>query len=155
MTIRTVHVRGQLPWLRSGPLHRVHTSAAPVVAEMLAREAFTVVELDGRMMTSVQQAHRELARGFGFPDYYGSNWDAFNDCLWDFAEEHNGGRVAVTWSHVETAAASSPLAAIEVGWALLDSALGWTRAIPAEGSPTMQMEIFAVGEGDDFDRPSG
>ena len=27
--------------------------------------------------------HTELKRAFGFPDYYGANWDAFDECFGD------------------------------------------------------------------------
>jgi RNAse (barnase) inhibitor barstar len=29
-------------------------------------------------------AHRDLSRIFDFPEYYGRNWDAFNDCLGEY-----------------------------------------------------------------------
>jgi hypothetical protein len=32
-------------------------------------------------MTARQQAHFELQDALGFPDWCGSNWDAFNDCF--------------------------------------------------------------------------
>ena len=32
---------------------------------------------------SKQALHTLLARGLGFPDYYGMNWDAFWDCVRD------------------------------------------------------------------------
>ncbi len=34
---------------------------------------------------SDKQLHELLARAFGFPDFYGKNWDAFWDCITDLA----------------------------------------------------------------------
>src|SRR5262245_40879479 len=115
-----IHVRGELPWLRSGPLFRVHVSGLPTLNEMLERHSFRVLDLDGRRMTSLTEAHTELARIFDFPDYCGKNWDAFNDCFGDFVEAHDGERIAVVWHHLETAAGTMPATAVEVGWALLE-----------------------------------
>jgi ribonuclease inhibitor len=37
------------------------------------------IELSG--VTKNEEVHDRLAAGFGFPDYYGKNWDAFWDCV--------------------------------------------------------------------------
>lgn len=37
--------------------------------------------LDGAAMTTEAELHAELARGFGFPSFYGANADALLDCL--------------------------------------------------------------------------
>ncbi len=40
-----------------------------------------VVTVDGAAMTTAAAMHAELARGFGFPAWYGHNLDALLDCL--------------------------------------------------------------------------
>ncbi len=49
--------------------------AAPVPATS------AVVTVDGAAMTTAAAMHAELARGFGFPAWYGHNLDALLDCL--------------------------------------------------------------------------
>jgi hypothetical protein len=44
---------------------------------------YHLAQADASGWLSVGDAHRELSRIFGFPDYYGQNWAAFNDCLGD------------------------------------------------------------------------
>jgi len=39
--------------------------------------------------------HGDLAQKLGFPDHYGKNLDALNDCLRDLEISHAGGRVLV------------------------------------------------------------
>lgn len=73
-------VHGELPWL-SGPLYRVRSDAWPLVDEFLSRWDYRRVAPDGRAMTSNFHAHAELHTAFGFPDWCGHNWDAFNDLL--------------------------------------------------------------------------
>lgn len=41
--------------------------------------------LDLTNVRSTDQLHDLLASFFGFPDYYGRNWDAFDECIADFA----------------------------------------------------------------------
>lgn len=133
-------VRSELPWLRSGPLFRVHLSARDLLGTFLHRHGYHRVDLDGRAMTSRSAAHSELATAFGFPDHYGANWDAFDDCIGDVVERHTGSLVAVVWNHLDVSAAVAPATSVEVGSALLDQS----------GGP---LDVFAVGDGQDFDRP--
>jgi hypothetical protein len=145
------HVRGGFPWLRSGPLWRIHRVAEPALDAFVAEQGYRRVDLDGTRMTGRAAAHAELAERFDFPDWYGGNWDAFHDCFGAFASANAGARVAVVWQRPDVAAASAPLTAVEVGWALLTEAFEhrWSTT----GRPTIWMDVFAVGDGDDFDRP--
>jgi Barstar (barnase inhibitor) len=79
-------VRHELPWLQSGPLFRVHRTSVEDLNAFLDRVGYRRVHLDGRRMTSRQAAHDELAFAFGFPHYYGKNWDAFDHCFGDYIE---------------------------------------------------------------------
>lgn len=135
-------VRGELPWLRSGPLFRVHRSACNELDAFLDRFSYRLFYLDGRAMTSRRNAHVEIARAFAFPDYYGNNWDAFNDCFGDFVAEHSGQLIGVVWDCVDVAAQHAPVTAVEVGWALLE---GRERDIA--------LDVFTIGDGTDFDAP--
>ena len=38
-------------------------------------------------IVSSQQIHERLASIFSFPDCYGQNWDAFNDCFDEYGPE--------------------------------------------------------------------
>jgi Barstar (barnase inhibitor) len=45
------------------------------------RSAQRVLRLDGAAITTWDDVHDALARGFGFPGFYGRNLDALIDCL--------------------------------------------------------------------------
>ena len=49
----------------------------------LSAADYDVVTLDAALWTEEAAAHRALAEALDFPDYYGANFDAFNDCLSD------------------------------------------------------------------------
>lgn len=44
--------------------------------------------LDFRKVNNIEGAHRELKESLSFPDYYGENLDALNDCLCEIEKEH-------------------------------------------------------------------
>jgi RNAse (barnase) inhibitor barstar len=127
-------VRNELPWLTSGPLFRVHVDGLVELERFLTRSEYVRFDLDGRRLGSIADAHRELARLFDFPSYYGHNWDAFADCIDDVIAHSGGSPVAVVWHHLDDA---EPATVAEVGWALIDSSL----------------DLFAIGDGSGFDRP--
>jgi ribonuclease inhibitor len=43
------------------------------------------VRIDLTGIDTSRQLHERLAQAFGFPDYYGQNWDAFDECIRDVA----------------------------------------------------------------------
>jgi len=49
----------------------------------LARSGYTVITVDSSACTSQRDLHRALASALNFPDYYGHNLAALNDCLSD------------------------------------------------------------------------
>jgi len=42
------------------------------------------ITIDVGSVKSGEELHTLLANALGFPDYYGKNWDAFNECIRDF-----------------------------------------------------------------------
>jgi RNAse (barnase) inhibitor barstar len=47
--------------------------------------AFRVFAIDALQATSKQELLRAFADSFGFPDYFGYNWDALEECIRDLA----------------------------------------------------------------------
>ena len=44
--------------------------------------------IDFRKINSLDEAHEEIKNALGFPDYYGKNLDALNDCLAEIDRDH-------------------------------------------------------------------
>ncbi|WP_406036926.1 barstar family protein [Micromonospora sp. NBC_00898] len=147
-------VRGELPWIRSGPLFRIHREAVPALDAFLQRWSYQRVDLDGRRMVSRIGAHTELSRAFGFPGYYGKNWDAFNDCFGDYVIENSGARIAIVWTGIDAAAMAAPATTAEVGWALLEASHSYQPAVDPTAGSSVSLDVFVIGTGPDFDRPA-
>lgn len=62
----------------------------------LRKCSYKVVKVDSASWRSLADLHRDIAQVLDFPDYYGSNLDALNDCLGDVAVQSYG------WSAADT-----------------------------------------------------
>jgi RNAse (barnase) inhibitor barstar len=47
------------------------------------KENYNIVDFDCTKWTDTNQIHKDLKNLLGFPDYYGGNFNALNDCLSD------------------------------------------------------------------------
>ena len=48
--------------------------------------ASRIVEIDLLGASTKEEVHDRIAQALGFPDYYGRNWDAFDECIHDLSE---------------------------------------------------------------------
>ena len=68
----------------SGPwFHLASASETELIRKAAAEEDILVIELDGSRMRTVGDLYAEYLRAFSFPEYFGSNWNAFHECLAD------------------------------------------------------------------------
>ncbi|MGH3506841.1 MAG: barstar family protein [Nocardioidaceae bacterium] len=75
-----VWMRQEFPWLGTGFIHAVHASALPAFRRRLRDLRFEFYETIGSPDRTVFD---QLAGAFMFPEYYGGEWDAFNDWIGD------------------------------------------------------------------------
>jgi ribonuclease inhibitor len=47
--------------------------------------ASRTVRIDLFGASTKEEVHHRIAQALGFPDYYGRNWDAFDECIHDLA----------------------------------------------------------------------
>lgn len=64
------------PWA-----HRVGVGVVDEIVGDAESSGALVVQLDGSKMRSVEGLFREYVREFRFPEYFGWNWDAFDECM--------------------------------------------------------------------------
>jgi RNAse (barnase) inhibitor barstar len=133
-----------LPWLRGV---RVHAAAAGREAEVraaLEAAGFLQRTLEGSRIQGDASFFDEAARALGFPEYFGRNWDAFNDGLGDLVFGATE-RIAVLWRDADRSLAADA-----------QTVLGATSAFDAVGSPgsededPAQLEVFLFGSGPGF-----
>jgi Barstar (barnase inhibitor) len=72
-------------------IYRLSSDIAPEeFAANLQMESGELFYLDGAEMTDKEQLMQEFAAVLNFPDYFGGNWDALQDCLSDFDWREEG-----------------------------------------------------------------
>lgn len=59
-------------------------------------DGFEVLTIDGEAIESKEELLDTIAEGFGFPDWFGRNWDALEECLRDLDAVNDGYALVVS-----------------------------------------------------------
>jgi RNAse (barnase) inhibitor barstar len=94
-------LRERLSWVGLGFIHRLPSLEGDEAILELRSLGFEVFRLDGAKICDQESFHHEAAGVFGFPSYYGKNWDAFDEC---FSELNLSKHVAIVWAHADVLA---------------------------------------------------
>jgi hypothetical protein len=107
-----------------------------------------VVTLDGSLVRTERQLLNELGKVLVFPEYYGVNWDAFNECFRDFAHSREGA-TALVWRRSDVMATENLpefVRAVHLMLEEMSDAGTLDRHRQPERSP-VQVELFVTGTG--------
>jgi RNAse (barnase) inhibitor barstar len=137
-------MRHEFPWLGSGFIHAVDDDHADALQQDLIRLGFEITVFRGTSMTTSAGFWAEIKTAFGFPEYFGANWDAFNDSFGDLVLPD---RTAVLWRDADVCA-ESDLRLFAEGVAVL------TRTADAVGATdAKQIVLILTGHGSSFASP--
>ena len=64
------------------------------------KETYNIVDFNCKLWTDEIEMHRQLKQKLNFPDYYGENYDALNDCLSDLEILDEG--LLITFRHLDS-----------------------------------------------------
>jgi RNAse (barnase) inhibitor barstar len=142
-----VWIRHEFPWVGYGFVHPANEASSEFLAERLRQLGFSVLELQGSGMATEHELHAELARVFRFPDYYGHNWDAFNEC-WGEVVHTLPSHVAILWHRADLVAEHLLQPYSETVAMLVECGRFMER-----NDPPKQLSIFICGEGEQFPSP--
>jgi RNAse (barnase) inhibitor barstar len=139
VTTDFVWIRHEFPWIGDGFIHAVHTDAIATVIGHLRTMDFEFFEMNPTSGSVFDQ----LSDAFGFPDYFGRNWDAVNDCMGDIDPSM---RSALVWRDADVSAATDPKLFAEACSTLMPSFDFWSQR-------GRQALLILVGSGTAFKRP--
>ena len=89
------HLRKLLARHELTGIYHLPSSGVEPLQEAAESLGFACFEVDFRESGDIAVALDELGRGLGFPDWYGANLDALNDCLTDFSWREAPGYVVI------------------------------------------------------------
>jgi RNAse (barnase) inhibitor barstar len=92
------------------------------------------------LRSTARDGHSAIAETFGFPDWWGKNWDAFYDC---FADVELPARAALVWRDAELLA-QTDLKTFAEAMAVLHEV--------STGLDDRRFELFLLGDGLGFRR---
>jgi hypothetical protein len=89
------------------------TSLFAEATNWMRQNGYTTVSLDASTWQSDDDLHRDIAAALGFPDYYGKNLDALNDCLrdvvgYEYGTTREATGLAITFAGYDTFARRRP-----------------------------------------------
>jgi RNAse (barnase) inhibitor barstar len=132
-------MRHEFPWIGDGFIYAVHSEAVGEALGHLRALDFEFFE----MTPASGSIFDQLSDAFGFPDYFGRNWDAVNDCM---GETDPPMRSALVWRDADLFAASDPKSFAEACSTLIPVFDSWSER-------ARQALLTLVGTGDAFKRP--
>ena len=82
----------------------------------LVQGGYQIVRLDAGSWTKQADFHRDIKAALDFPDYYGRNLDAFNDCMrdvasWDYGASRDATGTVLVFTGYDAFASREPQAA--------------------------------------------
>ncbi len=69
------------------------TGSKGAVEKFGAKHGLAVFVLDGKKALGKEEFLEHIAKALHFPDYFGNNWDAFEDCLTDMSWQEAKGYI--------------------------------------------------------------
>lgn len=140
-----VNIFPSLPWLRRSAIHLVDQNAESLLRGILQQLGFDIIDLVGRGIRDESTFFKEAKRAFGFPAYFGYNWDAFGDSFGALSLGRERS-LAVLWVDAHLTVASDLRFFIEAVHYLLSNTTGQkVRAVDQ-----LQVTVFFLGHGELF-----
>ena len=137
----------EIPWLGRDIVYLVSESAEQTLISDLTKLGFKIVLLDGERITDDEEFFSEIAPALSFPDYFGRNWNAFNDSFSDIAYGQDK-RIAIIWRRVSLCLRANLQDFLGIVHRLLRAATDVGYFDPKRES--VQVEVFLLGEPPDF-----
>ena len=134
-----IWLKQEFPWLGPGFVQAVAERYADQFSSALARLGFSVKTM---RCGAGDDLHAELAKVLNFPDYYGKNWDAFDECV---AEVTFATPFALVWRDAGGYAAENPKLFAEASFMLNDA---------FHKRPDVQAILVITGDGGTFRAPA-
>jgi RNAse (barnase) inhibitor barstar len=138
-----IDIRGLIEWQPdprpSSFVRLVDQAAEKRLALLLSDLGFETFSISGTELHDHESLFNAFASVFAFPEYFGKNWDAFNDSFGDFCFGRTG-PIAVIWRDSDVTFRQTPTAFLEsvVHLHAISQSARWA-------TQPLQIEMFYLG----------
>ncbi len=137
-----VDIKREISWLGRSPPYFVHSNSRKELANRLSELGFDIFTIDGKKIRSVNEFFSEASKVFGFPDYFGKNWDAYYDCWRDF-DVQSETSVALLWDNPDYSVKKNNCDFVKCAFELLSISDAYKKE--TNTYRMQQFEVFFLG----------
>ncbi len=142
-----INLYSVMPWIGRSDIRFIDSSAEELLSSKLKEIGFKIYIIDGLKIFSEKDFFDQISKVLEFPDYFGKNWDAFNDCIGDF-EADGASKYCIIWRNASDTAKNNLYALVRPLVELVNLQDAYRRDTEDEGPE--QFEVFFLGTGDSF-----
>lgn len=149
-----VDIKKVFPGIKGLFVHTVNIDTNRLIS-ILGEYDFKVVRLNGQEIVNEDTFLDTAALSFMFPDYFGHNWDAWNDSLGDFGSSLPSNRVAIIWESADHTISNDLQVFIQavIDLVNLASQIALRTINQEENNKVLQqIEIFLLGQQNGFQK---
>jgi RNAse (barnase) inhibitor barstar len=114
----------------------------PRLRAKLIEVGFRLAVVDGARIVDDASFFEQIRPALGLPEFFGDNWDAYNDSLWGLC-----GSLAVLWRDCDRSFAGDAQTLFSAVMGLMDAGLEPARD---PGQETFRLAVFLLGSGPGF-----
>lgn len=124
----------------AGPVRLVNGIGEATLSKLLSRLGFQVFVIEGRVVRDESTLFNHIASVFGFPAYFGKNWDAFHDCFGDLCYARHQ-PIAILWRDSDVTCEQARREFYSAIVVFQETARGSQK-----GPEPLQIELFWLGD---------
>jgi len=109
------------------------------IQKQLKINYFKILIINGAKIKDKQTFFDEFSKSLNFPNYFGNNWDAWDECLWDFVNDLHDDKAAIIWDQFDRSFIADPQTCLQGICDLRE--IAWKISTEKK-----DLEIFLIGK---------
>lgn len=128
--------------------YRIHVFDGNSVdlSRKLVENHFQIITIDGKEIRDEASFFKIFSMSLKFPQYFGHNWDAWDECLYDFGEELDAERIALIWNDSDFTLRADLQTFLTAVCDLRELSVRVTNQKNDKSPKVQQFEIFLAGQ---------
>jgi len=150
----TIDIGTIFPKLKHELTYLVNMNSEEYICDQLVKNGFKVYKIDGGKIFNEQSFFEEAAKGLKFPDYFGHNWDAFDECICDYVFDETSGPATIIIRDADKLAKTNLQLFLDIMKVLVEWMFTYRYGINLKSGKvefkSIQVELFLTGSRVEF-----